>query len=371
MGSIDKRVHKDGKGYSWVARWRDPDGTERKRAFRRKVDAEDHLADVEGRKRVGTYVPPNRVTVQDAAEDWYRTTVALKPSTRNRYRGLLDRHVIPSLGAIKLVDLRHGAVQAWVAGMTSAGLAPSSVRQAFRVLSLALGAAVRDQKLGVNPSAGVTLPRLQRGHRGFLEPEGVARVLAESSGHPEIGVLLLCGLRMGEMVGLRVGDVDHLRRRLNVRRSITEVGGRHVTTLPKSHAVRAVPFPARLADALAGSCAGRGADEPLFTSPKGHLLRARNWRRDVWDPVCERAGVTGLTPHGARHTAASLMIAGGGDVRTVASALGHSTPSTTLTVYSHLLADRLDAVASAVDALVPVSCPPGGVTPLRKGGAAS
>jgi integrase len=352
MGSVEKRVRNG--NVTWITRWREPDGTQRKRSFRRKADAQSHLVEVEGSKQQGRYVSPTKATVGEVAERWYAATGALKPSTRHRYRGLLDVHVLPALGRVRLAELDHSAVQAWVSKM---GLSPSSVRQAHRVLHLVLATAVRDRLVAANAADGVRLPKLTRAPRRHLSPDEVARMLEVAGEHTEVGVLLLCGLRMGELVGLRVGDVDHLRRRLNVRRSATEVNGRLVTTSPKTHAERSVAYPARLAEPLTEACAGRGADEPMFTSPKGGMLRAMNWRRRIWDPLCEQAGVGRLTPHEARHSAASLMIASGADVRTVAGALGHSSPVVTLSVYSHLFDDRLDDVAERIDALVPPARP--------------
>lgn len=83
----------------------------------------------------------------------------------------------------------------------------------------------------------------------------------------------------------------------------------------------------------------------MSSAPGGGFLRNGNFRRNVFDAAAERAGVTGVTPHGLRHTAASLAIAAGATVVLVQRMLGHSSPSVTLNVYSHLFADDLDTVA--------------------------
>ena len=83
-----------------------------------------------------------------------------------------------------------------------------------------------------------------------------------------------------------------------------------------------------------------------FPSPCGTVLRNGNFRRNTFDTAAERAGLAGITPHGLRHTAASLAIAAGATVVVVQRMLGHSSPSVTLDVYSHLFADDLDTVAT-------------------------
>jgi integrase len=87
----------------------------------------------------------------------------------------------------------------------------------------------------------------------------------------------------------------------------------------------------------------------VFQSPRGDVLREGNWRRDVFDAAATKIGQPGLTPHALRHTAASLAIAAGAHVVAVSRQLGHASPNVTLAVYSHLLPNDLDDVASRLD----------------------
>jgi integrase len=146
---------------------------------------------------------------------------------------------------------------------------------------------------------------------------------------------------------------------LIVAESVTEVAGRLVWSLPKTNRTRTVPFPPSLAPQLAASCKGKGPDDPLFTAPEGGTLRLGNWRRRVFDPACRAAGLVDVTPHDLRHTAASLAIASGANVKAVQQILGHASAAMTLDVYAGLFGDDLDAVALALDGLVPPLCPLG------------
>ena len=156
-----------------------------------------------------------------------------------------------------------------------------------------------------------------------------------------------------------------------MRESATEVNGRMVFGTPKSHLVRSVPLPRSLVDELAALCVGKSADDLLFTAPGGGVLWLRNFRRRVFDPAARAAGLSGLTPHELRHTAASLAISAGANVKAVQRMLGHASAAMTLDVYSGLFDDDLDAVADRMDeaaakAVVPSVCPEGTVTPITR-----
>lgn len=86
------------------------------------------------------------------------------------------------------------------------------------------------------------------------------------------------------------------------------------------------------------------------------MLRLGNWRRRVLDPACATAGLQGVTPHDLRHTAASLAIASGANVKAVQRMLGHASAAMTLDIYAGLFGDDLDGAADALDALVPRTC---------------
>jgi integrase len=91
----------------------------------------------------------------------------------------------------------------------------------------------------------------------------------------------------------------------------------------------------------------------VFTAPTGGPLRLRNLRSRVFEPACQEAGLSNLTPHDLRHTAASLAIAAGAQVKAVQRMLGHASAAMTLDVYAGLFEDDLDALADALDGVVP------------------
>jgi integrase len=371
MASVDKVA----TGYR--VRWRTPDGKSRSKTLKRRVDADRFLTSVEHSKDVGTYMDPSRskVRVSQWATSWLAAQSHLKPSTRARYEGILSKHILPEWGSTPLSNVPHADVQTWISGID---LAPATVRYVHRVFSLIMELAVRDRRIPSNPATGVRLPRVAKNDKKFLTLEEVHRLADAAAQYPipEVGeqyralilVLGLCGLRWGEVAALRVKRVDLLRRRLTVAESVTEVSGRLVWGTPKSHATRSVPIPRSLVDLLTIVIAGKGPDDLVFTTWRGKPLRNLNFRRDVFDAAAADANLHHLTPHELRHTAASLAVSAGANVKAVQRMLGHASAAMTLDVYSGLFDDDLDGVADRMDSLPGVSnlCQDATVTELPR-----
>jgi integrase len=127
------------------------------------------------------------------------------------------------------------------------------------------------------------------------------------------------------------------RRRIEVVEAITEVHGRVIVGSTKTRQRRSVPIPRFLADDLAAQLAGKAPGDLVFTAPEGGVLRNTNFRPQFFDPAAEKAGLPGLTPHELRHTAASLAVAAGANVKAVQQMLGHASAAMTLDDYAGLL----------------------------------
>jgi len=165
-----------------------------------------------------------------------------------------------------------------------------------------------------------------------------------------VRILAYTGIRWGEAAALRVGRVDLQRRRLSIDEATSEVRGEVVFGTPKTHKRRDVPFPAFLNEPLTELMAGRGPDELLFTAPGGGVLRNTNFRSRVFTKAKADLGLGTLRIHDLRHTAATLAVAAGANVKVVQRMLGHASAAMTLDVYAGLFADDLDSVAERLDA---------------------
>ncbi|WP_416779306.1 tyrosine-type recombinase/integrase [Microbacterium lacticum] len=152
--------------------------------------------------------------------------------------------------------------------------------------------------------------------------------LAACSAHPTLVLTLAyTGLRWGEVTALRVRSVNRLRRRFVVEENAVMIGYEiHVGT-PKTHKSRSVPYPERLTPLVEEACAGKGPEGLLFGDGINHMRNsgAQGWfanavkRAQAVDPSIPR-----LTPHDLRHTAASLAISSGANVKAVQRMLGHA-----------------------------------------------
>jgi integrase len=350
-------VSRDSRGNgSWIARWRSPDGRQHKKSFQRKVEAQRWLDQLQAEMHQGLYIDPagSKALVAVYAKRWLDNLTHLKPSTLERYKGIVNTHILPVWGGWQIGKITTSDVNGWIRARVADGLRPGSVRQTHRVLSLILDSAVQDGRLGRNPARGARLPRVVRREPTFLTAEQVS-AFAEAARPNELIILTLAftGLRFGELAALKVRRFDADRRRLNVVESVTEVGSELVWTTPKTHQTRSVPVPGQLAAMLEERCEGKQPDDLIFTSPLGKTLRLTNWRKNVFDPACQVAAIEGLRPHDLRHTAASLAIQSGANVKVVQQMLGHASAAMTLDVYAGLFGDDLDSVADRLDALVP------------------
>ena len=360
----------------WQARYRDAAGRQHAKHFRRKVDAQDWLNAVSSSMVTGTYTDPrtSRITLETWSATWFAGQLHLKATGRTRVEGILRLYIVPRWGSTSLRDVSHAEVQAWVTQLKAGGLSASSVQRAHGILSQVLDLAVRDRRLTVNPAKGVKLPRKLPKARRFLTAAQVEALAVECEPYDlVVRFLAYTGLRWGEMAALRVRDVDPLRRRMLIARSVTEDNGRLIFDTTKTGEERTVPLPRFLAEQITASFAGKGPDDLVFEGTRGGVLRNGNFNRRIFGPASIAIGEPDLTPHGLRHTAASLAIAAGGNVKVVQQMLGHATASMTLDLYGHLFPDQLDDVADRLDVIgraaaqlpVEFSLSKGPVTPLK------
>ncbi|MDM4763657.1 site-specific integrase [Galbitalea sp. SE-J8] len=166
-------------------------------------------------------------------------------------------------------------------------------------------------------------------------------------------VLAYCGLRWGELSGLRIRDLDLDAKhpRLTVEQTVVADKGYQRIEPPKDYEHRSIPIPAFLVGLLRTQIAGRPANAPVFYGIRtGTWLRNHVYRVGWFDDAATSIGLKGLTPHELRHTAASLAVSAGANVRAVQRMLGHASAAVTLDVYADLFDGDLDGAATALNA---------------------
>lgn len=356
MGSVHAYQTKAGKRY--LVRYKKPDGTQAgKRGFMRKRDAELYLADVESDRARGQYIDPEaaRITVDQLGERWLESKKAsMKPSSFAPVEAAWRLRVRMTWGRWEVGDIRFTDVRSWVARLSGEVGATVTIRT-YGVLASILDDAVQDERLGRNPARGgkVGLPKKRRSAHSYLTHDELFR-LADASGSHRSLVLTLgyTGIRWSEAAALRVRHIDWARRRLNIQDNAVEVHGKIHLGTPKSHHGRSVPVPAFLLAELAAQTVGAGRDALVFPDPSGGFMRRTRASKDSksWFVTALRdASLSRMTLHDLRHTAASLAVQAGANVKTVQRMLGHTSAAMTLDVYADLFDNDLDAVSDALD----------------------
>ena len=362
MGFIEKRMGPQ-KGTKWSdgepryrARWIDAAGKERSKTYRQKGRAEKHLKEVEGAILDGRWVQPGRTTT---LATYARTWLDSRPHRAN------TRHAVNScitvwveghpLGALPLTAITATACQSWATDLSRTRAETTSRKYVTTVRSI-LSAAVADGLIPRNPmprrvklSANATPKRKGQA----LTPATLAAI---SSALPARWSALVwvgagTGLRPGELLGLPWSNVDLDGGTLTVTQQLDS------RTLqpapPKSKASRrTVPLAPVVVEALKTHAAEYPpADRAgyVFTGSTGAPLTRHNLNAG-WRDAAKTVGVTGTVPHDLRHTYASVLLAAGVDVVTVAARLGHDDARITLAVYGHLVPQAVDRTADVVQA---------------------
>lgn len=370
MGSVHAYATAAGARRYRIA-YRRPDHSQAtERGFTTKKAAQLRLAEVEVSKGRGEYVDPadSRAKIGALGADWLASRRAdLKPSTYRSTESTWRNHVEPKWGSRAIGGIRHSEVQAWLAELGTTH-SPTTVRRAHDILAAILDVAVHDRRVARNVARGVKLPRKVAKPRAYLTHEQVAELAAVAK-HPELVLFLAyTGLRWGEATGLRVMHLDTPRRRVNVEENAVEVGAVIEVGTPKTHERRQVRYPAFLAPAVASLIDGKSQDALVFGDGVLHVRRPKattGWFNSAVSTVQASTVVAiaearergereprpfpRVTPHDLRHTAASLAISAGANVKAVQRMLGHASAAMTLDTYADLFDDDLDAVADALD----------------------
>jgi len=154
------------------------------------------------------------------------------------------------------------------------------------------------------------------------------------------------------MLGLRVARLDLLRGGVEVAEILVDVRGHLMFGPPKTKAAhRSVPIPRVVVDALQEHTAGLDSSELVFRAPEGGPVRASSFRRRVWVPAVERAGLDPLRIHDLRHTAVSFWMAAGASPNEIARRAGHTSVAVVLDRYGHDQLGRQQGVTDALDAM--------------------
>lgn len=313
--------------------------------FATKADAGAWLSAVETAIRNGAWVDPRlgRISFGQYAELWLAARTGLRPRSREQYRGILDRNLLPTFGAIELARVRPVDVRGWYAQLSAAR--PATATNAYRLLRAIFNTAIHDEYVAANPCRIVGAASDRTPERPLLTRAQVEELTAAMPAELRAAVVLAAwgGLRRGEVLGLQRRDVNEVVGRVRVDRTLHEMhDGTVLLGPPKSKAGRRfvhLPRPAMAAvsDHLR-SMVGPDPTAALFTGANGRLLRPRTLEA-AWRRARTAVGVPWARFHDLRHFHLTLFATMGATTAELMARAGHSSAKAALT-YQHATEDR-------------------------------
>ncbi len=344
MAHAKRRTLKNGSA-RYYARYLGSDGKwheEGGYATKREAEKVAHHREVEAER--GEWVDPtsSKMTFERfIASTYWPAAQRLEATTRAAYRSYLDKHFLPTFGHLPMRRISPGGVQNWVNGATEQ-LSPRSVVKYHTLLHAIFVMAVEHRVVAYNPCSHTRLPKVVKKPKRIITPDEFDALLAALPARHHTMVLLAIetGLRWGELIALRPGDVDFAAHTVHVRRTIVEVSKKisptgertFVKDYPKDDEPRAVQIEAITCQLLREHMLAHGVrdDDLLFTSTNGTPLSRNNFRSKVWVGAVVAAGLAGSVRfHDLRAAHASWLLAGGADLQVVKERLGHRQIATT------------------------------------------
>jgi integrase len=347
--------------------------------------AEARLNAMIGAVNNNTYIDPSKTTVIEWLRDWLKLSVkpTARPSTYIAYEGIVRNHLAKAPFAdIPIQKLRPSHVEHYYA---TVGLSPSAVANHHTVLHRALRKAVKERVITTNPAGDIDRKPQKRRRQRNVDARvncwtaAEARTFIETAkkaGSQQAALFALAldsGMRKGELCGLRWSDVDLDAGRVRVVQQLWRPGfepkfgptksglERDITLAPETVALlkahkkhqATLKMKNRLSYREHGLVfAKEWGDTTNRRDMLGLPIQANHFGARMFAPLVKAAGVRKITPHGMRHTCATLLLLAGEPVHVVAARLGHSDVSITWGVYAHALPDAQKASAAKLSGVL-------------------
>ena len=291
--------------------------------------------------------------LDDFLRSWLETSVkpSVRPLTFAGYKVNVEKHLIPTIGKLRLDQLTPQHVQGMINARLAAGFSAKTVGYVHQVLRTALTLAVRWEMVSRNVARLVDKPRVERKPINPLTPEEARKFLGAVRGHRHealFSVALALGLRQGEALGLRWDDVDFAARTLRVENQLQRVDKKLTLVPPKTaKSRRTLVMPSLIVDALSKHQKRQVAEkiwagstwtetDLVFANKIGGPTQARRVI-EQFHQALDRAGMRRIRFHDLRHSCATLLLVQGVSPRVVMEVLGHSEIALTMNAYSHVV----------------------------------
>jgi integrase len=362
-GSVYPRKNKQGKIIGYRGSYFAPDGKRRYVSAKRKGDAEKALRQAMTDADRGFVFDGGTLTLENYLTRWLTDSVkdTVRRSTFVQYKSVVNRHLIPALGRLKLKALTPAHARSLYREKLDCELSPRTVQYIHVTLHKALKQAVMDGLIPRNIADAVKAPQAHKIEVTPLTPAEVKVLLSAASGDRLETLYITAihtGLRRSELLGLKWTDIDLDARTLSVQRSLDRDGTFNPPKRNKSR--RTVKLTAQAAEALKGHRARQNEERLqlgslwedwglVFPNRSGKPMNADYLYHRGFRPLLERAELSGFTFHSLRHTCATLLLSKNVNPKIVSEMLGHATISQTMDTYSHVMPGMREVAATALE----------------------
>lgn len=339
-------------------------------------ELDEKIREFENERQKGVLPLSKDITFAELSETWvneYKPQIST--AMRKKYRTLLDKHLLPPLGPLKIRDLKPMHLQTIINAMAAREPEPyatGTMKEVKGTASQILEVAYDNDMIYKNVFAKIAVPRIEPEERRPLTKAEQKLVWENIDGH-RMGlcacVMMYCGLRRGEALALQWGDIDLGKKLIKVRKSLAFDGNHSDTKAPKTKAGnRDVPIPEQLLPHLH---AAKKKSKSLIVFPNaggaGYMTQIAFKR--AWESYLSflnlKAGgrvasrsrpkiqtIDNLTPHMFRHTYATLLYEAGVDVKSAQKFMGHADIQMTLRIYTHLTKETEGAAIDSLNAFL-------------------
>jgi integrase len=361
-GTVYPRKNKDGKIFGYRGAYHGPDGKRRYVSAKTKSDAERELRQAMTDADRGFVFEAGSLTLEDYLTRWLKDSVkdTVRRSTFVQYVSIVNRHIVPALGRLKLKALTPAHARSLYREKLDSGLSPRTVQYVHVTLHKALKQAVMDGLILRNVADAVKAPQAHKKEVKPLTPAEVAALLSAASGDRLEALYVAAvhtGLRRGELLGLKWTDVDLDTGTLSVQRSLDKDGT--LNPPKRKNSRRTVKLTGQAMEALKGHRARQNEERLrlgslwedcglVFPNRAGKPMNADNLYHRDFKPLLEKAGLSDFTFHSLRHTCATLLLSKNVNPKIVQEILGHASISQTMDTYSHVLPNMQDQAARAM-----------------------
>ena len=289
--------------------------------------------------------PKSDATVEEYIEKYFlQKENEIEQATVRSYRGYADSLIIPAFQNVKMQDLNRAMIQDFF-NVLAEGRTVETLRKYRVVLNGVIETAIRDDIIAASPMIGVKLPKGSKfeGDRYTAEEAKTVMGLLEEDSvlQPAVTLALNLGLRRGEVCGLRWCDIDFNKCEIHIQHTVKQNGSmvyekEHTKTKSSNRVIPLLPQMGAYLKSVKVRQIERGLQtDKVCSMPNGNTVQP-NYLTRQWRKFVKQQNVRKIRFHDLRHTAASLMIENGVEVKSVSEILGHSSVAVTLDIYTHI-----------------------------------